>query len=84
MTAILTDSVGIDELVSVKLHFEPHASDDVFRVGRTLMMISECTERLRKLYGNLVDTIPLAMVIWPNPTADPPESIEGTLELIPS
>lgn len=44
------------------------------------MAINQCTARLRVLYGNLkrsAERVPPAKVLWPNPTADPPESTEG-------
>lgn len=74
----------VDELVSVKFYFRPYASDNVLRVACTFMAVNKCTKRLSGLYRNLktsVDTIPLAKVMWPILTADPPESAEGTQEL---
>ena len=43
-------STYIDELVSVKLHFGPHASENVLRVARTFMTIKNAR-------GGLVDCI---------------------------
>jgi len=83
-TAIFTDSIYVDKLVSVDLHFGPHASDNVVRVARTFIAINKCTERLRELYSNLirsVTTVPPAKIMWPNPTVDPSEPAEGTQEL---
>jgi len=83
-TAIFTDSVYADELVSIKLHFGPHASDNVLRVARVFVAINECTGRLRRLYKNLgagASTTPLGKVLWPSPTVDPAESTEGTPDL---
>ena len=83
-TAIFTDSVYADELVSMGLHFRSNASDNVLRVARTFMAINRCTERLRGLYRNLersIGTIPAAKVMWPNPTVDPSEPVEGAEEL---
>jgi len=83
-TAIFTDSIFADELVSIKLHFGPHASDNVLRVARVFMAINKCTERLRRLYRNLGaggNTTSLGKVLWPNPTVDPADSTEGIPDL---
>jgi len=82
--AIFTDSVYADELVSIKLHFGSHASDNVLHVARVFMTINKCTERLRRLYRNLkqsANTIPLGKVLWPSPTVDPADSVQGIPEL---
>jgi len=79
-TAIFTDSIYADELVSIELHFGSHAPNNVLRVARVFMAINECTERLRRLYRNLgagASTTPLGKVLWPSPTVDPTESTEG-------
>ncbi|KAF9644463.1 hypothetical protein BDM02DRAFT_3121907 [Thelephora ganbajun] len=64
----------------MKLHLGPHASDNVLRVARVFMAINESMERLRDLYKKLVrdrrPSSPQAKALWPNPTADPSESIE--------
>ena len=48
------------------------------------MAINKCTERLRRLYGNLRTSTRsplLTKVLWPNPTPDPSGSTEGIPEL---
>ena len=83
-TAVFTDSIYADELLSIKLHFGPHASDNVIHVARVFMAINKCTERLRRLYKGLstsTNMIPPAKVLWPNPTPDPPKSAKGIQEL---
>ena len=74
-TAIYTDSIYADEVLSVKLYLGPHASDNVLRVARIFMAINKCTERLRRLYVNLkpdTHSMQPAKVLWPNPTLDSP------------
>ena len=81
-TAIYTDSIYADKLLSMDLRFGPHASDNVLCVARVFMAIKECTERLRRLYGNLIsatNSTPPARVLWPNPTSHPP----GSTEVVP-
>ena len=80
-TAIFTDSVYSDELLSIKLYFGSHASDNVLRIARVFMAINKCVDRLRELYGDLgtsTHPTPPARVLWPNPTTDPPGSTEVT------
>jgi len=83
-TAIYTDSIYADKLLSMDLLFWPHASDNVLRVARVFMAIRKCTEQLRRLYGNLITTTrptPPARVLRPNPTSDPPGSTKGIPDL---
>ncbi|KAF9643229.1 hypothetical protein BDM02DRAFT_3104685 [Thelephora ganbajun] len=79
-TAVFTDAIYADELLSIRLHLGPHASDNVLHVARVFMAINKSMERLRDLYKNLVGvprpSPPQAKALWPNPTADPPEFTE--------
>ena len=73
-SAIFTDSVYADELVSVKLCFPPHPSENVLRIARIFTAIDRCAGKLRKMYRDLARdsaTTPLGQVLWPNPTPDP-------------
>jgi len=83
-TAVYTDSIYADELLSVSLRFGSHAADNALYIGRVFMAIKRCMERLSSLYRNLRTSTrptPAAKVLWPNPTSDPPGSIEGIPEL---
>ena len=79
-TAIFTNEMYADELLSIKLHFGPHGSDKVFHVARAFMAIQESMKQLRELYRNLQDAPrsppPLTVAMWPRPTGNPPESTE--------
>jgi len=74
-TAIFTDAVYADKLLSLDLRLGFHAADNVLRLARVFMAINKCTEKLRNRYRGL-DTLSgtLPDVLYPNPTADPPES----------
>ncbi|KAF8326388.1 uncharacterized protein EI90DRAFT_1949019 [Cantharellus anzutake] len=80
-TAIFTDSIYADELLSIKLDFGPHASDNVLRVARIFMAIDDCARELRDLYRRLINSngpVLSAKVLWPEPTvvsSDPAEEI---------
>jgi len=79
-TAIFTDAVYADKLLSLDLRLGFHGPDNVLHVARMFMAINKCTERLRKLYRDLKGlsgTLP--GVLYPNPTADPPESTAKTI-----
>jgi hypothetical protein len=81
---IFTDSIYVDRLVSIDLHFGFHASDNVLRVARTFKAINKCTESLRGLYRKLhtsVATVTPARILWPNPTLYPSESAGEVQEL---
>jgi len=79
--AVFTDAVYADKLLSLDLHLGPHGPDNVIRVARVFMAINKCTERLRELYSGL-EKLPkmLPGVMYPSPTADPPESTIPHLE----
>jgi len=80
-TAIFTEAVYADKLLSFDLRLGPHGPDNVLRVARIFMAITKCANGLRKLYGRLKETSTiLPSVIYPNPTADPPESPIPQLE----
>jgi len=74
-TAVFTNAVYADKLVSIELLLGPHAQDEVLRVARIFMAISKCTAGLRTLYMKL-ETSPdrVPSVEFPNPTPDPPQS----------
>ena len=78
-TAIFTNEVYADELLSVTLRFGSHASDNVFFVARVFMAINKAKMELSDLYRKLPQILPSslspAIALWPNPTTDPPESI---------
>jgi len=80
-TAIFTDAVYTDKLLSLDLRLGPHGPDNVLRVARVFAAIDKCAERLRELYGGL-ERLPkmLPRVMYPSPTADPPESTILQLE----
>ena len=82
--AIFTDSVYVDELLSITLRAGFHASDRVLHVARVFMAINMCTQRLRKLYRVLLTTsrsVPSAKVLWPNPTVHPSQPVGLDLSL---
>jgi len=80
-TAVLTDAVYADELLSVKLFLGPHGPDNINHVARVFMAINESKDLLSALYRRLLDIHrtpsapkPTAKALWPNPTANPPDS----------
>jgi len=80
-TAVFTDAVYADELLSVKLLLGPHGPDNVKRIARVFMAINESKDLLSELYRNLLETYRArspssspAKSLWPNPTAYPPDS----------
>ena len=75
-TAVLTDAIYADELLSVALRLGPHGSDNVIHVARVFMVINESMGLLHELYKvmkNPPDTT-TAKALWPSPTLDPPGS----------
>ena len=77
---VFTDATYADELLSVTLRLGPHGPDNVLRIARVFMAISESAKLLRELYKNILkDSVtapappPTAKALWPNPTADPPD-----------
>ena len=75
--AVFTNAVYADKLLSIDLYLGAHGSENVVRVARVFMAIQKCVERLCTLYGKLeseerprVDP----SVMYPNPTADPPDA----------
>jgi len=80
-TAIFTEAVYADKLLSFYLHLGPHGPDNVLRVARIFTAIRKCAGELRTLYGRLKNSsVILFSVMYPNPTADPPESPIPQLE----
>jgi hypothetical protein len=76
-TAICTNAVYADELLSIALRLGMHGPDNVLRVARVFMAINRSMERLRQLYDNLPQVDPSQLAhLWPNPTADPPEATQ--------
>ncbi|KAF9784366.1 hypothetical protein BJ322DRAFT_844770 [Thelephora terrestris] len=82
-TAIYTDAVYADKLLSIDLHLGSHGADNVLRIARVFAAIEECTDRLRTQYS-LLDTLHNVQpgVMYPSPTADPPEAEIPRLEFI--
>ena len=80
-TAVFTDAVYADKLLSLDLCLGPHGPDNVLRVARLFTAIDECSERLRELYSGL-ERLPRMLfgVMYPSPTADPPGSAIPQLE----
>jgi len=72
-TAVFTNAVYANKLLSIELLLGSHPRDEVLRVARIFMAISKCTAGLRTLYMNL-ETSPTRMptVEFPSPTPDPP------------
>jgi len=52
-TAVFTDAVYADKLLSLDLRLGPHGPDNVLRVARVFMAISVCAKRLREQYSGL-------------------------------
>ena len=79
--AVFTDAVYADKLFSLDLRLGPHGADNVLRVARMFMAINKCADRLRELYSGLQRRPRmLPGVMYPSPTADPPESAIPQLE----
>jgi len=74
-TAVFTDAVYADKLLSLDLRLGPHGPDNVLRVARVCVAIKKCMKRLREMYSGL-ERLPKMLfgVMYPSPTADPPES----------
>ena len=82
-TAVLTDAIYADELLSVALRLGPHGSDNVLHVARVFMAIHESMVLLRELYRvmrNPPNPTTTVKTPWPSPTPDPP----GSTVLFPS
>ena len=79
-SAIFTNAIYADELLSIELRGGNQLPDDVLRIARIFMAINYSAKLLCGFYRNLLDvphTPPLqTKVLWPTPTADPPESAE--------
>ncbi|KAF8318035.1 uncharacterized protein EI90DRAFT_3084491 [Cantharellus anzutake] len=83
-TAIFTDSIYADELLSIKLYFGTHASENVLHVARIFMAIDDCARELRDLYGGLINSngpVPPAKFLWPEPTVVTSYPAEGIPKL---
>ena len=81
-TAIFTNRIYADELLSIKLHLGSHGSDNVRRVARVFMAINKATIELRKLYEfPPTNSLPQIGAMWPGPTLDPPQSTTKLPEL---
>ena len=75
-TAIFTNAIYADKLLSIKLRLGSHGSDNVRRVARVFMAINKATE-LCTLYKDLsTDPSSQTGALWPNPTLHPPQSTE--------
>lgn len=86
-TAIFTHAVYANELLSITLELGPHGPDNVLYVARMFMAINDSTKQLRLLYKGLVTpslSSQQTNALWPNPTADPPNSANRfpTLEYV--
>jgi len=79
-TAIFTDAIYAEKLFSLDLRLRYHRHENVLRVARVFTAICKCTERLRDLYGGLGLGPMVSRVMYPNPTADPPDSTIPQLE----
>ena len=79
-TAIFTNEIYADKLLSTELRLGPHGSDNVLHVARVFMAIQESMRWLRGLYQDLRGVPhkppPQTVALWPRPTGDPPESTE--------
>ena len=83
-TAIFTNSVYADELLSIKLFFGSHTPNNVLCIVRIFMAINKCMEGLRGLYKDLEanpQKTPPAKVLWPNPTVNPSKSTKSIPKL---
>jgi len=75
-TAIFTDKIYADELLSITLRFGSHKSNNVFRVARVFMAIKESMRLLRGLYRGLRPSShspQQTTALWPAPTVPPSE-----------
>jgi len=74
-TAVLTDAIYADELLSVVFHLGPHGSDNVLHVVRVSMAVNKSMGLLRELYRDMLSApTTIAKAPWPSPTPDPPGS----------
>ena len=76
-TAIFTNEIYVDELLSMTLRIGSHGSQSVMRIARVFMAIERSMRLLRDLYSSLPPDsdkpqLPQTIALWPNPTADPP------------
>ena len=71
-TAVYTDAVYADKLLSIDLHLGSHGPANVLRLARVFMAIRNCTDTLSGYYRRLKPG-PQPSVMYPSPTADPPE-----------
>ncbi|KAF9782056.1 hypothetical protein BJ322DRAFT_1212559 [Thelephora terrestris] len=72
-TAIYTDAVYADKLLTIDLHLGLCGPANVLRVARVFTAISECTDELSRYYRRLQPEAHPS-VMYPSPTADPPEN----------
>jgi len=74
-TAIYTDAIYADKLLSVDLVLGTHGPDNVLRVARMFMAITRCADQLRLVYRGL-ETLPPVVpgVMYPRPTPCPPDA----------
>lgn len=82
-TAVFTDSIHANELVSIDLKFG-HGSDNVLRIARAFTAVGKRVRRQRDQYRDLKSSSGISQpgkVMWPNPTLGPSESAEGIQEL---
>ena len=71
-TAICTNAIYADELLSMTLRLGTHGPANVLRVARVFMAIKRSAKRLRKLYNKFpLEDSPQLTHLWPNPTPDP-------------
>jgi serine/threonine protein kinase len=74
-TAIYTNAVYANKLLSLDLELGLLAPEIVLRVARIFEAIRNCTAELRRLYESIKDLPPVVpSILYPNPTADPPEA----------
>ena len=81
-TAIFTNAIYADELLSIELHLGTHGPANILHIARVSMAINKTARQLHELYrGLLVDPLSQTGALWPNPTVDPPQSTERLPEL---
>ena len=73
-TAIFTNAIYADKLLSIDLYLGAHGSENVLRVARIFHAIKECTTQLCEHYKGLEKLPNHPRVMYPNPTPDPPEA----------
>ena len=76
-TALYTTAIYVDKLLSIDLHLGVHGSENVVRLARIFMAVRGCVERLGVRYGELEAAERHKInpdVMYPNPTADPPDA----------